>query len=136
MKDRSFATALHILTALAYAYPERLCSDTMAKGAQTNPGVIRRILAKLSKAGLVDTLKGKNGGTALGRPCNQISLLEIYEAVNESPVFASFDKDPYKPCPVSCQIGGILSEVFEEIEEPMLKKMNQTKLSKILERID
>lgn len=136
MKDRSFSTSLHILTTLAFHQPERVCSEDLAVGAKTNAGLIRRLLSKLSKAGIVDTLKGKNGGATLGKPSDQISLLEVYSAVNDGPVFASFEKDPHKPCPISCQIGDVLSGVFKELERPMLEKMESTKLIHIIRQIN
>ncbi|MDA8792167.1 Rrf2 family transcriptional regulator [Bacteriovoracaceae bacterium] len=135
MKDRSFATALHLMTSISFHQGERVCSDVLATGAKTNAGLVRRLLSKLSQAGLVDCQKGKNGGTVLARKPKDISLGDIYEAISETPLFASFDKDPHEPCPVSCQIGDVLTEVFEEIEKPMITKMKAIKLSKIIERI-
>jgi Rrf2 family protein len=135
MKDRSFATALHIMTALAFQNGERVCSEYLATGAKTNPGLIRRLLSKLSQAGLVDCQKGKNGGSLIAKTPDKISIGDIYLAINDSPIFSSFDKDPFQPCPVSCQIGEVLTDIFEEIEEPMINKMKTIKLTKIMKQI-
>lgn len=135
MKDRSFSTALHIMVSLAYQDGRRVCSEELAQGAKTNPGLIRRILSRLSKAGLVDCMKGKNGGSSLSRGPKKISLSEVYEAVADSPMFATFEKEPFEKCPVSCQIGEILTEVFEEIEKPMMQKMKSLKLSDLLKKV-
>lgn len=41
-----------------------------------------KVVAKLVAAGLVSTTKGRSGGVALTRPPEQISLLEVIEAVD------------------------------------------------------
>ena len=43
-KSRNFATAVHIMTALGFG--KTLTSQTLAKSVQTNPGLVRRVLAK------------------------------------------------------------------------------------------
>jgi DNA-binding IscR family transcriptional regulator len=124
------------MTTLAYQGDERICSEYLAVGAQTNAGLIRRILSKLSQANLVNCQKGKNGGSTLAQASNKISVGQIYAAINDEPVFASFEKEPFKECPVSCQIGNVLSDIFEEVEKPMLDKMNEIKLSTLVSRIE
>lgn len=55
-------------------------SHALAKALATNPVVIRRLLAALSRAGLVANTKGPGGGTRLTRPAKQISLRDVYRA--------------------------------------------------------
>jgi Rrf2 family cysteine metabolism transcriptional repressor len=45
-------------------------------------GFLLRILVALSRAGLLRSLNGPNGGYNLGGPAKQITLLEIIEAVD------------------------------------------------------
>jgi Rrf2 family protein len=40
-----------------------------------------KVMQALSRAGLVASVRGPRGGTRLSRPADQISLLEVYEAV-------------------------------------------------------
>ena len=60
-KDRSLTTAIHILAALAHQYPNLMSSEDLAVGIKTNPGLIRRVILKLSEQGLVESVKGKGG---------------------------------------------------------------------------
>ena len=66
-KDRSYTTALHILAALAFYPGGLLSSEDLAKSLKTNPGLVRRILLKLSKKGLITSFKGKGGGCLINR---------------------------------------------------------------------
>lgn len=134
-KDRSLSTAIHILTALAFCHPELVTSEKLADSLQTNPGLIRRMILKLAQAGLVESIKGKNGGNRLAKPASRISLGEVYKAINDHPLFGSFDKKPFASCKVSCQIGDVLAGVYQDFETKLTKEMRKVKISKILEQI-
>jgi len=58
-------------------------SDEIARGVSTDPVVIRRILQRLGRAKLVEGAPGKTGGTRLARPPARITLLDIYQAMEE-----------------------------------------------------
>ncbi len=53
----------------------------IAESVNTNAVVIRRILGMLKNAGLVDMKRG-TGGSYLTKPIEDISLLEVYKAVD------------------------------------------------------
>ena len=134
-KDRSYSTAIHILTALAYRDPELTNSEDLARSLKTNPGLVRRIMCKLSEKGLVTTIKGKGGGSRLAKSAQKISLGEIYLAVKDSPLFGSFDKEPLEECKVSCNIGEVLTRVYDDLEGDLVKNMNKVKLTEIIKEI-
>ena len=134
-KDRSFSTAIHILAMLAYRHPDQLSSETMAIGLRTNPGLVRRTLLKLSAKGLIATSKGKGGGSQLAKPPSKISLEDIYLAVKEGPIFGSFDKEPFELCKVSCSMGSVLANIYDELEQDMMVKMRKIKLTKVISDI-
>jgi Rrf2 family protein len=77
--------ALHILGFLTARGGEPLTSDVMADTYGTSPVVLRRVLAKLQRAGLVDTKRGANGGSVLARDPKSITLRQAYEAVSIDP---------------------------------------------------
>lgn len=56
-------------------------SQALAAVLETNPVVVRRLLAALSKAELVISVKGPSGGTRLARSPKQITLRDIYRAI-------------------------------------------------------
>ena len=134
-RDRSFSTAIHIMTVLAYGEPNLISSQSISIGLRTNPALVRRSLLKLSENGLVISTKGKGGGNRLAKPADQINLKDIYLAVKEGPLFFPFDKEPYEGCEVSCNIGCILTDVYSDLEKSLLDKMRKVTVAKILSEI-
>jgi Rrf2 family protein len=74
--------ALHILGFLASREGEPLTSELLASTYGTSPVLLRRVLAKLQRAGLVETRRGVGGGSVLARPAEEINLREAYEALH------------------------------------------------------
>ena len=62
--NSEFSVAVHTLVFLNHM-GTTLSSEELAKNVCTNPARIRKIMAKLKKAGLVDTKEGIDGDTIL-----------------------------------------------------------------------
>ncbi|MCH8961511.1 MAG: Rrf2 family transcriptional regulator [Bacteroidetes bacterium] len=112
-----FPAATHILTALHWNEGQLLSSEQLAVTVNTNPVVIRRVLGTLRKAGLVTTLSGAHGGSKLARSPQQITLLEVYRAVEDTSLFRLH-------CPnTTCALGGViettLAPIYGEAEQAM-----------------
>ena len=96
---------------------------------------MRRILSRLAKAGLVVTEKGPHGGSRLGLSAAKITLGRIYAALESTRMFKSFEKRPYKPCPISCGIKGALDDFYSGVEKSALAKMDGMTLARFLKTI-
>src|ERR1700722_20238014 len=84
-----FSIAVHILAGLACGCDENgVTSGHLAKSVNTSPSFVRRTLATLSKAGLLETATGKAGACWLAKDAKNISLLDIYKAVDAPKVCA------------------------------------------------
>ncbi len=59
----------------------RMTVREIAAGMGIPVGFLPRVMAKLSRAGLVSSTIGRTGGYALGRSAASISVLEVIEAV-------------------------------------------------------
>src|ERR1700748_2951841 len=123
MEDTRFTVSIHIMTSLAFQQllgEGGACtsqnSNILAEGIKTNPAFIRKLMAKLVKAGLVESKRGKAGGVSLAKPAKDISLKEIYLAAQDGTLVSSHDKAPAKHCPVSCSMKKILHEVVEGVK--------------------
>lgn len=77
--------ALHILGFLTARAGQPLTSEVMAATYGTSPVVLRRVLAQLHRAGLVDTQRGPNGGSVLACDPSEITVRDAYEAVTAEP---------------------------------------------------
>jgi Rrf2 family protein len=134
-----FVVALHVLAALAITrLIERLqCmnSEMLAKSVNTNPVVVRRLLGRLRQAGLVESLAGACGGSRLARDPEQITLLEVYEAVEEGDLFHMHYSDPNKNCPIGCNIQQVLQAPLGWAEAAMKQSLAQTTLAAIAEQV-
>ena len=111
-----FAVAVHVLTLMAWSDEECLKSDQMAVSVNTNPVVIRRMLCELAEDKLVSSQTGSTGGSRLARNPEQITLLDVYRAVESVDVFSLHPKHPNRDCPVGSSIGTVLEEVRTEID--------------------
>ena len=130
-----FAVAVHAMVALAYL-DDLLTSERLAGGTvNTNPVVLRRILAKLAKAGIIDAQPGKTGGFRLARDPRSIDLATVWSALAEDSVFGLHGNAPVKSCAVSCAIKPLLSDVFEDAESAMLKRLSRTTLADLVGEI-
>src|SRR5690349_13435755 len=83
-----FAVSIHVLTLLAANQGGLVTSEAIAESVDTNPVVIRRTMSHLRRHGLVSSRPGINGGWLLMKPPEQISLWEIYHAINHDCVLS------------------------------------------------
>jgi Rrf2 family protein len=99
-----FAVGVHILTLLAQSQGKPVTSDWIAGSANTNPAVVRKLLGMLAKAGLTTSQLGMGGGALLARAAEDITLLDVYRAVDEGALFALHNEQPNPACPVGRNI--------------------------------
>jgi DNA-binding IscR family transcriptional regulator len=68
--NTQFSIAVHIMAALAYRCDSRdLTSGDLANSVNTSPSFVRRVVARLSKAGLLETTTGKAGAYSEQKGC-------------------------------------------------------------------
>jgi len=79
--DSSFNLAIHALVCLSHS-GRSLSSEALAENICTNPTRVRRVLAGLKKAGMVETREGLDGGYRLTADPASLSLRQVAEAVN------------------------------------------------------
>jgi Rrf2 family protein len=133
MLDSHFDTTLKIMINLAVKKEEQN-SDTLAKSLDTNPAFIRKIMSKLSKAGLIQTKRGQAGGVSLIKNPKDISLKEIYLAANER-TNQSDAKKALSSCVVSCSAQTILLKLSSRLESAHLLILSRIKLSHLTKDI-
>jgi Rrf2 family protein len=112
-----FAVAAHALTALAVSGGKPMRSEDLAYSANTGAVVIRGLLSRLTAAGLTSSQLGAGGGALLARPAADISLLEIYRAVENTELFALHRTPPCEACAVG---GNILQALQPALDRARL----------------
>jgi len=132
--NQQFAFAVHILAMLACS-GKTVDSRTVAASVNTNPVVIRRLLLALRRAGLIETSAGKRGGARLKKSPTQVSLLDVYKAIQARPAIAVNERHPFKKCPVSCSMQHIMEKISEGTENAMRDHLRRITLSQVVRRI-
>lgn len=130
-----FTIAIHVLTAIDVFKDEyKITSDLLASSVHTNPVVIRRILQQLKAVGLIKVTRGI-GGASLNKETSEISLFDIYRAVDcvESGDLFRFHEDPNTKCPVGRNIHAVLDDKLIKIQEAFENEMKKTTLADIIE---
>jgi Rrf2 family protein len=61
---------------------ERIATSQVAKEQKIPPSFLAKIISQLSIAGLLHTSRGARGGISLSRDPEQITLLEVIEAID------------------------------------------------------
>jgi Rrf2 family protein len=123
------------MIALGFNGGRQATSSELAGSINTSPSFVRRILAKLSKAGLVSTTTGKSGACLLAKKPEDISLLEIYKAVDAPPTFAIHDYPVQGSCRVSCSIGSVMNKVLAKAQKSFESSLGDTSLAKVIAEI-
>lgn len=131
-----FPVAVHIMTSLAYNPKEWQSSPMLAESVGTNPVVIRRLVGRLQRAGLVEAHAGKLGGVELARRPETITLLDIYRAVEGGSPFVLPVKEENRACAVSCAMKRILASVLAETDRAMSRSLEKVRLSDLVKEIE
>jgi Rrf2 family protein len=105
-----FAVGVHLLTALAANPGKVLRSEDMADSVNTNPVVVRRLFAVMTNSGLIRARLGPGGGFELARPAADISLRDVFAALERGELFAEHRSPPSPSCPVGAHILPVLRE--------------------------
>jgi Rrf2 family protein len=127
-----FSIAVHILAALACRGDQDTRSATLAASVNTSPSFVRRTLAKLSKAGLVETATGKAGACWLARSAKDISLLDVYHAVDAPKAFSIHSYAEQKVCTVSCHIKTALEKALTKTQKALEASLTEISLAQIV----
>src|SRR5258708_27894355 len=128
-----FSIAVHLLAGLACGCDkEGVTSGHLAGSVNTSPSFVRRTLAKLSKAGLVETATGKAGACWLAKDAKDISLLDVYNAVDAPKAFAIHDYSEQKACFVSCHIKTALGKALAKTQKALKASLAEISLAQIV----
>ena len=126
-----FAVATHILTALAVTDGKPLRSEDLAFSVNTGAVVIRGLLSRLAEAGLTRSQLGSGGGALLAKAANEIRLLDVYRAVEDTELFAVHRQPPCATCPVGAGILGAINPVLTRAQEAMEAELGRTTIAEI-----
>ncbi|MEM6463746.1 MAG: iron-responsive transcriptional regulator RirA [Pseudomonadota bacterium] len=80
-----------------------------------------KILKPLVKAGIVETVRGRNGGIRLGRPADKITLFDVIRVTEDSFAMAECFENEDADCPLvdSCALNSAWREALNAFLETL-----------------
>jgi len=106
-------------------------SETLARIMQTNPVVIRRMMAGLRKQGYLRSEKGHGGGWTLARDLTTITLRDIYDGIGSPSLFAIGNRSEAPDCAVEQAVNATLDSSLREAEALLLASFGKVTLAEL-----
>ncbi len=132
MYSTKYAVSIHLLSLIAFKKGESITSDDIAKSVNTNPALVRRLMSDLKKAGLIRT-QTKIGVIGFMKSPEEISLLEIFHAVETRQDLFAIHSDTNTKCPIGAKIGCVLEHMNGKIQSSFEEELGSLYLSNILD---
>ncbi len=125
--------AIHILAFIALNSNEDLTSDSIALSIHTHPSYVRQLMSALKKENLLITTQGR-AKPALARAAQEITLFDIYKAIEGDKPLLHQDTHTNPECGVGINIQLTIRDVYDIVQEEAQKAMQKISLQEILDR--
>lgn len=132
--SHKLSDAVHLLVYIEIFPDDDLSSRAIARSIVTNPSMVRSLMMDLRKAGLLKTKQG-SAEPELAKQPEEISLYDIFAAVDMDHHLLHVDEDTEQKCPVGGNIQGPLAKAYAEVEEAAFAKMREISLQEIVKQI-
>ena len=129
------AIAVQVLIFLSRS-DETCPSSRMAGQIGAHAVFLRRILALLARANLVEAYEGREGGYRLARPPATITLAAVYHALQAAGNEGLIPLEPARGPALEPGLRLVFAEIGREFEETMLTLLERYTLADILGRAE
>lgn len=132
-----FSLAVHTLLCIShFDGKEKVTSNFIGTSTNTNPKTIRQIFGQLKDAGLIE-VKAGIGGASVAKPMDEITLLDVFNAVDslENGRLFDFHKEPSKECFVGKQIHDVLDPEMAAAQLALEERLAATTLADLADRM-
>lgn len=127
-RDSRLSGVLHVLLHMA-EHKGPVTSEVLARAMQTNPVVIRRIMAGLRDQGYVRSEKGHGGGWTLACDLAAVTMRDIYDALGRPSILAIGNRSESPDCLVEQAVNAALDNALEEAEARLLGQFSHVTLA-------
>lgn len=134
-RDSRLSRMLHVLLHMA-RHDGSATSEAIAAMLSANPVVVRRTMAGLREAGYVRSAKGHGGGWTLVRDLSDVTVLDVYTALGQPPIFAIGVADDRPSCPIEQAVNGALREAYQEAEALLVGTLADITLADLARAFD
>lgn len=126
--DSRLSGVLHVLLHMA-ENPGPMTSEVLARAMDTNPVVIRRIMAGLRDQGYVRSDKGHGGGWTLACDLSKVTLRDVYTALGCPTLLALGNRTEAPGCLVEQAVNAALTQAFDDAEALLLARLGDVTLA-------
>lgn len=126
--------AIHILVYIDIFATGDLASSTVAKSINANPSLVRRLMSQLREGELLISHQGISR-PSLARPLNQITVFDVYKAVDANSMFLHIDTNTNDDCLVGGNIQTVLLAKYQDIQHAAEEQMTKITLDTIVSDI-
>lgn len=127
--------AVHTLLVIeVFKKQKKITSDFIAGSVGVNPVIIRNILGQLKTAGLIEVAAGI-GGAKLTKLPEDITLLDVFRAVEVDEELFHFHEHPNPECPVGKNINHILEGKLDNVKKVAERELSNTNLQSLLNNL-
>ncbi|MDY3049936.1 MAG: Rrf2 family transcriptional regulator [Rothia sp. (in: high G+C Gram-positive bacteria)] len=130
--DTKFSVAIHTLVMISET-EDKLTSETIATSVGTNASYIRKVISLLKNAGLLERIPG-SFDYQLGKPKQNMTLLDIYRAVNPN-IHIDVHQNANPDCPVGGHINAVLEPIAAQAEDALAQQLAAISLDSVIEDI-
>jgi len=134
-RDSRLSRMLHVLIHMG-KHQSHSTSEQIATQLGTHAVVVRRTMAGLRKHGYVRSEKGHGGGWVLARSLADMTLLDVYRALGEPPIFAIGETTDHAECLVEQAVNTALADALQEAEAALLARFGSVTLAEIARDFD
>ena len=125
--------AAHLLLFIHLNPKDDLSSTAIAESIQTNPAYVRQLMASLKRVGILSGTRGM-AAPALTRSPAEISLLDVYRAVEGDKPLLHQDTHTNPDCGVGVNIQFVLRDCFDCVQRAAEEEMHRITLQNILDQ--
>lgn len=124
--------AIHIMVFIHQSSGPTVSSGDIAASIQTNPSYVRQLMAKLKAAQLLRSSRGQ-ATPELRKAPQEITLLEIYRAVEGNKPLLHLDTHTNPDCGVGVNIQLALADYYAQVQRDAEASMNEITLQHIID---
>jgi DNA-binding IscR family transcriptional regulator len=134
-KDNRLSRMLHVLIHMD-KHDTPTTSERIAQMLNTNPVVIRRMMAGLRDKNFVCSEKGHGGGWKLTCKLDEITLLDVHQALGGTSLFTIGLESNHSGCLVEKAVNAALGDALLDAEQLLLERFRVITLDKIASVLD
>ena len=108
---------------------QHAATSIVAREQRIPPSFLAKIISQLSIAGLLHTSRGARGGVTLARAPQEISLLDVVEAIDGPILLNECVGDPGE---CSLKDGCPLHPIWSEAQGTLVKRLRETKFDTLI----